>query len=440
MKILYLAHRIPYPPNKGDKIRSFNEIKWLSKKHQIYLCCLADNPEDLHYGDDLLAYCQQVKIVPVNPRIAKLKSVFALFSGESLSIPYFYAKTLQTAVDHLLATVAFDCILCFSSPMAEYIFRSPALGRRSSGAPSAPRLVMDFCDVDSDKWLQYGQTASFPLSRIYRLEGRRLARYERKTAEFFDHSVVISQKEAEIFQTRNPHICRLTVIANGVDYHYFDPDELHPLPPDSSLYSAPGKKSGYPVLLFTGAMDYHANADGVIWFSKEIFPMIRKAVPEVRFYIVGSNPGRKVRALDNGDTIRVTGFVEDVRPYYQRADICVIPLRLGRGVQNKVLEAMAMGRAIVTTSKTIEGIHAVPGEHLLVGNDQDSISRATITLLEDEDLRAKLGARARQQVRAWYNWSACMEKLESLLQEGHDRDLAARREYSHHSTILSGAD
>lgn len=459
MKILYLAHRIPYPPNKGDKIRSFHEIKFLSKSHQIHLCCLADNPKDLQYAGDLKAYCQTVTIVPINPRIARLKSMQYLFSGRPLSIPYFYSRKLQKAVDRLLSAIAFDCILCFSSPMAEYLFRSPALdvyndthngtyngtyngthdGRHNnkcnnthnSSLPFAPRLIMDFCDVDSHKWIQYGQSSSFPLSLLYRLEGRRLAAYERKIAESFDHSVVISQKEAEIFRSQNPHIPLITVVANGVDYAYFNPDELYPLPPlppQSLLAPASGKQATSPkhapspLLVFTGAMDYHANVDAVVWFCKEIFPALKACIPHIRFYIVGSNPCQKVKLLENGDGIKVTGFVEDIRPYYQRADVCVIPLRLGRGVQNKVLEAMAMGKAIVTTPKALEGINAVAGEHLLVGNDQESISRAILMLLNDEGLRIKLGAKARHYVKTHYNWSSNTKKLESLLQADHEHD------------------
>ena len=318
----------------------------------------------------------------------------------------------------------------------------------TSPSPCAPQLIMDFCDVDSHKWIQYGQSASFPISLLYRLEGRRLAAYERKIAESFDHSVVISQKEAEIFRSQNPHIPLITVVANGVDYSYFNPDELYPLPPQSLLTPASEKQATFPtagdipkmnifptqapspVLVFTGAMDYHANVDAVVWFCREIFPTLKACIPQIQFYIVGSNPSQKVKLLENGDGVKVTGFVEDIRPYYQRADVCVIPLRLGRGVQNKVLEAMSMGKAIVTTPKALEGISAVAGEHLLVGNDRESISRAILMLLNDEDLRIKLGAKARQQVRTHYNWSVNTKKLESLLHADPEHDEA----------ILLGAD
>jgi len=441
MKILYLAHRIPYPPNKGDKIRSFHEIKFLSKSHRIHLCCLADNPRDLQYAGDLNAYCQTVTIVPINPRIARLKSMPYLFSRRPLSIPYFYSRKLQKAIDRLLSAIAFDCILCFSSPMAEYIFRSPACDTHNDmyngkhndkcndthnfPSPFAPRLIMDFCDVDSHKWIQYAQSSSFPLSLLYRLEGRRLAAYERRIAESFDHSVVISQKEAEIFRNQNPHIPLITVVANGVDYSYFNPDEVYPLlplSPQSLLAPASEKQSPSPLLVFTGAMDYHANVDAVVWFCKEIFPALKARIPHIQFYIVGSNPCQKVKLLENGDSIKVTGFVEDIRPYYQGAHVCVIPLRLGRGVQNKVLEAMSMGKAIVTTPKALEGISAVAGEHLLVGNDQESISRAILMLLNDQDLRIKLGAKARHYVKTHYNWSSNTKKLESLLQADPEHD------------------
>ncbi len=409
MKILYLAHRIPYPPNKGDKIRSFHEIKYLSKNHKIHLCCLADNPKDLQYKKTLRNFCDSVYIVSIYPKIAKLKSIPYLLSNTPLSVPYFYSRKLQKMINHLLKTTPFDRILCFSSPMAEYIFRSKI------PTNLIPPLIMDFCDVDSHKWAQYARASTFPLSFIYKLEGYRLADYEKRIGEQFDYSVVVSKKEADIFQNQNPHIPQLTVIGNGVDYEYFNPDNSYPLP--SKLSNLPDSEYKYsrPVLLFTGAMDYHANIDAVLWFCKKIFPQIKKNIPEVRFYIVGSNPHKDIRNLQNGNNIIVTGFVEDIRPYYQKADICVTPLRLGQGVQNKVLEAMAMGKAIVTTAKATEGIKVMSGKHLYIADDPATISHTILMLLKDKTARKRLGTKARRYIKAHCNWLNTMQKFEEII-------------------------
>ncbi|MBW1793375.1 MAG: TIGR03087 family PEP-CTERM/XrtA system glycosyltransferase [Deltaproteobacteria bacterium] len=414
MKILYLAHRIPYPPNKGDKIRSFNEIKYLSSSHEIHLACLADNPADLKHANDLNQYCKKVYVAPLNKTIAKAKSLTSLFHDRPLSVAYFYSNSLQTVINQWLSGNSYDAIICFSSPMAEYLLRSPTLRYRFSlrhvpyPMRHAPRLIMDFCDLDSDKWLQYSQRSRFPLNLVYRVEHKRLFKYEKRINQLFNHSVFVSRNEADLFSRLSPEAKNISVIPNGVDYNHFSPQAsgLEPL--------ALSRKT--PVLLFTGAMDYHANIEGVTWFSDSIFPRVKKEVRAAQFYIVGSNPHPRVKSLDNGAGIMVTGFVQDTRPYYQAAGVCVIPLRLARGVQNKVLEAMAMGKAVVTTSKAIEGIQALREEHVLVANNPEDFSGAVLMLLNHEARRNRLGAMAREFVMKNHHWPTNMKKLEALLQ------------------------
>jgi sugar transferase (PEP-CTERM/EpsH1 system associated) len=419
MKILYLAHRIPYPPNKGDKIRSFNEIRHLCRSNQIDLICLADNPDDVHYQNDLKKYCGRVFVLPLEKPRGILKGLLYLLAGRPISVGYFYRLRIQQTTDQWLSAGDYDAIVCFSSPMAEYVFRSKK--HRSGRAPlepqtlnfiprstfRRPRLIMDFCDVDSDKWAQYAESSRFPRSFIYRRENRSLAAYEKRIAENFDHSIFVSEKEAEIFRRQNPHVSNVSVIPNGVDYEYFSPDQ-----PINSVSPNP-----CPMLLFTGAMDYHANVDGVTWFSEKILPPIKASIDDAKFYIVGSNPTREVKSLDNGHGIKVTGFVDDIRPYFQKADVCVIPLRLARGVQNKVLEAMAMGNAVVTTSKSIQGITAVNGKHLIVADDPEDFARAVSDLLGDRSYRISLGKEARAFVLANYDWNVNMGELERILCE-----------------------
>lgn len=398
MKILYLCHRIPYPPNKGDKIRSFNEVRYLAARHELDLLCLADDPGDLKYRAELEKICRRVEVFPLHPTRAKARGLLSLAKGNSLSASYFYQRDMQQCCDRLLQEGDYDAVLCFSSPMAEYLFRAAPQGK-------GPRRVMDFCDVDSDKWLQYAAESRAPLAWLYRLENRRLADYERRIYREFDHSLLISEAEALLFRRICPEAQDVAVIPNGVDNDYFSPEREHArvLPVDT------------PNLVFTGAMDYNVNVDGVCWFCREIWPMIKAEFSELRFTIVGSKPTPAVLALAKLDGVAVTGFVDDVRPYYRDADVCVNPLRLGRGVQNKVLEALAMGKAAVATTKANAGIQAEDGEHLRIADSPRDFSAAVAALLRDAPRREALGQNARRFVTERYDWATNMEQLEKLL-------------------------
>ena len=431
-KILFLAHRIPYPPNKGDKIRSFNELKYLSKNHQIDLACLADDSNDIKYKIELKHYCRHVHVEPLNKTSSKIKGLFQLLTGGSISVGYFYNRKVQKVVNQWLSENPYDAIFCFSSPMAEYIFRSHLQAPRAT-------LIMDFCDFDSDKWRQYAQRSRLPLNLIYQLESKRLLAYEKKINQSFNHSLFVSQKEADLFVNAFPKARNLTVIPNGVDHEYFSPD-----------YSEASRIKGFndsrgtnpthetnktnttnltnptnstnqtnkPTLLFTGAMDYHANVDGVTWFCQNIFPGIKKQYPNACFYIVGSNPHSDVCALTKIDGVHVTGFVDDIRPYYKMADVCVIPLRLARGVQNKVLEAMAMAKPVVTTSAAIQGITAVDSQHLILADGPHDFVESVNNLCNDMNRRETLALAGRRFVKQHYDWDTNLHFLDGLI-EGH---------------------
>ncbi|GBC59245.1 sugar transferase [Desulfonema ishimotonii] len=407
MRILYLCHRIPYPPNKGDKIRSFNELKYLATFHEIHLATLADDPGDVRHEAALEKYCTKIALVTIRPAVEKIRSLFSLFRNRSLSVDYFHAPALQCTVDDWLSRYDYDAVVCFSSPMAEYLFASPACRHwwGKTGKACRPRLVMDFCDVDSDKWLQYSRQAALPMKAAYFYEYRKLFAFEQKINRAFDASVFVSPQETELFRQMFPRARNTETILNGVDDAYFAPGQTAPATPDG-----PG-----PVLLFTGAMDYHANADGVCWFCEAILPLLKRKYPDLMFYIVGSNPLPSVKKLESHHGVRVTGFVEDIRPYYEMADVSVIPLRLARGIQNKVLEAMSMGKAVVSTGKATDGIGAIPGEHLLMADHPQAFSESLIRLIGDETQRRTLGENARSFVRNAFDWQGNMKKLNHLI-------------------------
>ena len=399
--ILYLAHRIPYPPNKGDKIRAFHEVKYLSQSYDVDLLSLADDPDDLQYQKELQKWCRRMVVFPLNKKAATLKGALGLAAGKSISEAYFYKRALQGLFDQWITLNQYRMIICFSSPMAAYVFNSRAL----LGLTRCPELIMDFCDLDSDKWLQYSKNARFPMNFVYAAEGKRLLAYEKKINCHFDRSVFVSNREKELFQAYYPAAVKLQVIPNGVDYDYFSPADTTSESFDPNVISLPdASRHHHPVLMFSGAMDYHANVDGVQWFCREVLPAIKKVHPEVLFYIVGSHPTKEVKALAQRKEVVVTGFVEDIRDFYRAADICVIPLRMARGVQNKVLEAMAVGKAVVTTEIAIQGIRAVPGKELISVDDSEQFAQAVIELLENKVKMLSLGQNARKYVTENHCW------------------------------------
>lgn len=403
-RLLFIAHRVPYPPNKGDKIRSFNELKFLSRHYSVDLLCLVDDPTDLKYVIDLQHYCDQVKLLQLNSISAKMRGGLALLAGRSLSSRYFYLKEMQKTFDYWLQEREYDAVFCFSSSVAEYIFRSQVFSKHSSG--KSPQLIMDFCDVDSDKWRQYAQDSILPLKLLYGIESKRLKAYENKIQRFFHHTVLISPSEAELFRANCPDCENLSVVANGVDHSYFSP------PPETPAIEPNNKP---PTIVFTGTMNYSVNISGVLWFVRNVWPQLRQKYPTLKFYIVGSNPVAEVRQLAKENNIIVTGFVNDIRDYYNRADVCVAPLHLGRGVQNKVLEAMAMGKPTITTSKANAGIQAKAGEHLLIADAADAFINAISCLLNDREQAARLGSAARDFVVRHFDWDVNMLKLKKMV-------------------------
>jgi len=257
------------------------------------------------------------------------------------------------------------------------------------------------------------------MSWIYGLEGQRLADYEKKVAEVFDHSIFVTDSEVKIFKNKNPHIKNITAISNGVDLDYFSPNYLQQESTigqrQSTIDHRPTTIDYRPTIVFTGAMNYFANVDGVVWFTKEILPLIRKEIPEIRFYIVGSNPTKEVLSLALNSSVTVTGYVPDTREYLNKATVVVVPLRIARGIQNKILEAMAMGIAVVATPQAFEGIEAKPGRDLVLGENAEEIAEGVIGLIKEGSLRKSIGDNARRIVEKNYCWAKNLEKLNSIL-------------------------
>jgi sugar transferase (PEP-CTERM/EpsH1 system associated) len=395
--LLLLIHRIPYPPNKGDKIRSYHLLKHLARHYRVHLATFVDDPDDWQHVPHVQSLCASSHFARMNPLACRVRSLTALLKNRSLSLEYYRDAGLGDWVRQTVGKHDVKRMLVFSSAMAQY-----ADPYRSA------RRVVDFVDVDSDKWRQYAQQKRWPMSWLYGYEARQLLRYERQVAREYDASLFVSAPEAELFRQLAPEShSKIGHFSNGVDTEYFSPDTPHANP-----YA-----SGERALVFTGAMDYWPNVDAVQWFADEVFPALRERYADLRFYIVGSRPSPAVQALGQRPGIVVTGTVPDVRPYIAHAAVAVAPLRIARGIQNKVLEAMAMATPVVVSPQALEGITATPGSELVLAEDAPAFGAAVATLLDGQvDAATAIGAAARARVQRHYSWSsnlACIgESLE----------------------------
>jgi sugar transferase (PEP-CTERM/EpsH1 system associated) len=398
--LLFLTHRIPYPPNKGDKIRSYRWLKAMAGRFRIHLGTFVDDPEDRRYTSKLEAMCDDLCIVGMRPSVRKSICLSGFLTGQALSLPYYRSGRLRKWVRSKLKHGDVKKILVFSSTMAQYV-----LDTRTD-----VMCIVDFVDVDAEKWKQYSRYHRWPKSWIYRRESEALLRFEREVARQGDTCVFVSREESELFCRMIPEAASKTrSIRNGVDTEFFSPDRVYENP----------FGSGEKVLVFTGAMDYWANVNAVLWFARSVFPEIRKRVPETRFCIVGARPTKEVLDLCEIPGVEVAGRVEDTRPYLAHASAAVAPMRLARGVQNKVLEAMAMARPVLATQAAIEGLEYADSLQRFVATEPEVLVDRAEELLEmDKKSASALGAGAREHVENSYDWDAVMQDMRRLLEIG----------------------
>lgn len=395
--ILYLVHRLPYPPNKGDKVRSHHLLKHLSQYHQVFLGTFVDDADDEQYVPTVRSYCQELHVVRMRPRMAKVGSLLGLLDGRPLSLAYYANGSMRRWVAHTAATQRLDAVVVFSSAMGQYV-------ENGIVPPSVPVLV-DFVDVDSAKWSQYAAQHRWPMSWVYAREGDRLLIYEQKLATLARKSFFVTDNESAMFRRLAPSCGdNVQTVSNGVDAQFFSPD------PDRE---SPFAATEVPVV-FTGAMDYWPNIDAVTWFVGEMLPQLRKQVPGLRFYIVGRSPSDAVQALAS-DAVVVTGTVADVRPFLQFAAVVVAPMRVARGVQNKVLEAMAMGRPVVCARDCAVAISATDGKDLLAAETAAEYVDACQKLLAESDTANAIGQAGRACVVGRFSWDAHLSQVDHYL-------------------------
>ena len=386
MKILFICHRLPYPPTRGGKIRAFHMIRHLARTHQVTVASLAHTADEASEGEGLAGYCH-ARIVERTFAVTRgLRAVARLPTAVPSTMGYFYAPRLARRLGEVAD--AFDLIIVHSSSMAPYV--SP-----DTRTPT----ILDFGDMDSQKWLAYARVKPFPMSWGYALEGHKLQRAETRMAAAFDVSTCTTP--AEVATLASFAAARhIDWFPNGVDTEYFRPTGV-PHDPDT--------------ICFTGQMDYYPNEQAMLEFCRDTLPLVRAARPATRLRIVGADPPGSIRALAAIPGVTVTGTVPDVRPHLGSAAVAIAPLRIARGTQNKMLEAMAMAVPVVSTSLAAGGVDAVPGEHLLTADQPRAAADAILRLLRDDAYRDGLGRAGRARVLSHHDWDASMRKLDEII-------------------------
>jgi sugar transferase (PEP-CTERM/EpsH1 system associated) len=397
VRVLALTHRTPFPPDKGDKIRTHHLLTRLAERAEVHLRAFAEPPSDVAHAPRLAARLASVELLPLDLRAQKVRALPWALTLSPLTVPVFRRRAMFESVARAVRTLRPEVIVAESTSMAPYALAHPEVP-----------LVMDFVDADSAKWQAYAEAAG-PLERaVFLREAWTLARYERHVARRARVSLVSAERERALLRAIAPG-CDIRALPNGVDVGFFTPRAALPAAPSA---------------VFFGAMDYHANVEAAELLARSVLPRLRQRHPGFTVTLAGANPAPAVQALAAIPGVTVTGYVQDIRPHVQGASVCVIPLRVARGVQNKVLEAMALGVPVVASPGAAEGIEATPGEDLSVApvdDDGAATAAAVLALLDDPARMTAMAARARRVVESRYGWDARAEALHALCAE------AARR-------------
>jgi sugar transferase (PEP-CTERM/EpsH1 system associated) len=396
-KLLYLVHRLPYPPNKGDKISSNNMLNFFSRHWRVHLGTFVDDPDDWQYVDVVREKCEESCFVNL-PRWRRMTGTLCgMATGQALSLSFYGSRELQGWVRDTVERECPNAVLVFSGVMGRFV---------RGLLPDHVPVVFDAEDVDSEKWRSYANSARWPLSWLYRREADKLLAYEREMAASTSVSIFVSEEEADLFRSLVPESAeKVHFRTQGVDSAYFDPSIEMENPYD------PGQK----VLVFTGAMDYRPNIEAVTWFCDNVLTVIQEEEPDFLFCIVGMKPSDEVQQLGNLPGVRVTGGVPDVRPYLSHAMAACLPLQLARGIQNKVLEAMAMTLPVLATENALVGIIDHPGVLSYVANTADDMSRLALEILSRP---RQVNSAGRACVLEHYNWDTNLKHMETFLLSG----------------------
>ena len=402
--MLFVCHRFPYPPKRGGKIRPFNVIRHLTEQgHEVVVASIARSREEAEAGEGIGEHCAEFLTGRAETLTSVARMLLRLPSPTPSSMGYFYCPDLHRQIRERLARQSFDLIFVHCSSVAQYV-------QDVRGTPK----IMDFGDMDSQKWLIYARERRLPLSLGYRFEGAKLERAERRIASDFDYCTCTTRAELDTLDELGVST-PTGWFPNGVDAEYFRPSQ--------ETYEP-------HTFCFIGRMDYFPNQKAMFWFCQHVVPLIRAETPEAKLLIVGANPSGRVRALSALPGVSVTGSVPDVRPYVYRAACSVAPLSIARGTQNKVLESMAMGTPVIVSREASDGVDAVAGEHLLVASTPREYADAVLRLMHDRAERARLARAGRDRVRTHHDWSRSLARLDGLVE-----DCLKRYRHSHGNAL-----
>ena len=390
MKILYVCHRFPFKPNRGGKIRPFNMIRHLNESHQVTVASLARSQEEAAEGEGIAPHCHRYLMDTGASAGAIARMLAGAPTPTPASMAYFHSSRLARLIREELRRESFDLILVHCSSVAHFV-------ADVTGIPK----ILDFGDMDSQKWLDYAQFQPFPKSLVYRIEGLKMQRAEMQLARKFDLCTCTTRAEYETllgFETGTP----AAWFPNGVDLEFFKPS---------------GAAYDPNAIVFVGRMDYYPNQQGVTEFCDRVLPVIQAQRPEATFSIVGAKPSPEILELGKRPGVTVTGTVPDVRPHVIKAAVAVAPLRIARGTQNKILESLAMGVPVVSSATAAKGIDAEPGEHFLAADDAKDFAAMTLRLLQDTAERDRLAKAGRARMESHHNWPASMRRLDKIIED-----------------------
>ena len=390
MNILYICHRFPYPPKRGGKIRPFNMISHLGRQgHKVWVCSLVRGDVEASETAGIEQHCHHHFMAQVDNRVQTLRMVARLPLTTPSSMGFFYSSKLKAHIDQLLAREKFDLIFVHCSSVAQYV----------ADVRGIPKLL-DYGDMDSQKWLTYTRFKPFPLNLGYWLEGSKMERAEKQLARQFDMATCTTRAEWQTLEDYNTGVAT-DWFPNGVDSEFFKPD---------------GEGYYTNAISFIGRMDYYPNQHCMLEFCDQVLPLLRQQCPEIKLFIVGADPSKEIWALDNLPGVTVTGSVDDVRPYIQRTAAMVAPLEIARGTQNKILEAMAMGVPVVSSQQAAGGIDAVAGEHFLVADSPEQYAQQLLLLMGNSERRQQFADAGRARVLSNHNWPASMARLDGIIE------------------------
>ncbi len=383
MKIFVLLSRIPFPIEKGDKLRAFHQIRCLAKNNEIILCTLSDKPVHPEALKILKEFCSEVHIIPIRKTGMIWNVMKAFFNGNPLQVGYFYRCSARKKIHALLEQYKPDHIYCQLIRVSEYV--------KDSKMPK----TLDYQDIFSTGAKRQAETAPFWMKPMLLMEYRRLQRYEHNIFIKFEHKTIISQPDRDLL----PHSSReeVVIIPNGVDHAYF-----HPV-----------KRQKTHDIVFTGNMGYPPNIDAARFIADEIFPLVLKQFPAATLLLAGANPHSKVLSL-KASNITVTGWLPDIRDSYASSRIFIAPMRIGTGLQNKLLEAMAMELPCITSILANQALGARGIEEILVGTTAEEYAIHIIRLLQNESLSQALAQKGHDFVKREFSWETSTAVLEKL--------------------------